>query len=117
MEQTHGRDRPGAGEAWLADYRRRVEGIRARAERARSRLEGLTATASSPDGAVTATVGPGGTLTGLAFGPAAEGLSRARLAALVLAAAGEARAEVTAEVAAVTASLAAAAPAAPGARS
>lgn len=97
----------GPAEAWLADYRRRIEEIRVRAERAREELAGLSATASSTDGAVTATVGRDGALSGLAFGPAAEGLPRARLAELVLATAGEAGAEVAARVAAVVRPLAA----------
>jgi hypothetical protein len=95
MDQLHG-----PAEAWLADYRTRLDEIRVCAERAHEQLAGLSATASSTDGAVTATVGRDGALSGLAFGPAAEGLSRARLAELVLATAGQARADVAAQVAA-----------------
>jgi hypothetical protein len=98
MDKLHG-----PAEAWLADYRSRIDEIRVRAERAHEELAGLSATASSKDGAVTATVRRDGALSGLAFGPAAEGLSRARLAELVLATAAEAGAEVAARVAAVVA--------------
>ncbi|MFC5949791.1 YbaB/EbfC family nucleoid-associated protein [Pseudonocardia lutea] len=86
---------PGDGQAWLADYRRRIEELRGRAERAQAEIAALTATAASPDGAVRATVDSTGALTALTFGPAADGLGRGPLAALVVATTASAAAEVS----------------------
>lgn len=72
------------GTEWLRDYEQKVEDIGARARRARDALDGLTATASSAMGAVTATVTPSGVLQSLSFGSRAEDLSRPRLAEAVL---------------------------------
>ncbi|WP_345384751.1 YbaB/EbfC family nucleoid-associated protein [Pseudonocardia yuanmonensis] len=83
------------GQVWLADYRRRIEELRGRAERAQAEIAALSATAASPDGAVRATVDSTGTLTGLAFGPAADGLGRGLLAELVVATTASAAAEVS----------------------
>jgi len=77
-------DFTGDGRAWLADYRRRIDDLRGRAEAAQAEIAGLTATATSPDGAVVVTVGGAGELTGLTFGPAAEALGRERLAEQVV---------------------------------
>ncbi|MFR9803830.1 YbaB/EbfC family nucleoid-associated protein [Pseudonocardia sp. RS010] len=86
---------PGDGQAWLADYRRRIEELRGRAEHARAEIAELTSTAASPDGAVRATVDSSGALTGLAFGAAADGLDRGALAELVMATTARAVAEVS----------------------
>lgn len=85
----------GDGQAWLADYRRRIEELRGRAELAQAEIAALTATAASPDGAVRATVDSTGALTGLTFGPAADGLGRGALAELVVATTASAAAEVS----------------------
>ncbi|MCE0768375.1 YbaB/EbfC family nucleoid-associated protein [Pseudonocardia kujensis] len=85
----------GDGQAWLADYRHRIEELRGRAERAQDEIAGLTATAVSADGAVRATVDSTGALTGLTFGPAADGLGRSALAELVVTTAADATAEVS----------------------
>lgn len=81
------------GREWLADYERRLGELRVRAERVQAGLAGLTGTARSPDGAVTAVVGAGGALRSLELGPRAEGLGRERLAALVVETAAAAAAE------------------------
>ncbi|WP_345414128.1 YbaB/EbfC family nucleoid-associated protein [Pseudonocardia xishanensis] len=82
------------GRAWLADYRRRLDDLRGRAERVQAEISALSATATSPDGAVRATVGHTGALRDLAFGAAADLLPRERLAALVVATTADAAAEV-----------------------
>ncbi|RZT89108.1 DNA-binding protein YbaB [Pseudonocardia sediminis] len=84
--------------AWLADYRGRMEELRDRAERAQAQLEGLTATASSRDGAVTVTVNGSGALLELRFGSRAEEMPRARLADLVLTLSREAAADASRQV-------------------
>ncbi|MEU7811502.1 YbaB/EbfC family nucleoid-associated protein [Pseudonocardia sp. NPDC049154] len=83
------------GQAWLDAYRRRIEELRGRAELAQAEIAALTATAASPDGAVRATVDSTGALTGLVFGPAADGLGRGALADLVVATTTSAAAEVS----------------------
>ncbi|WP_290061991.1 YbaB/EbfC family nucleoid-associated protein [Amycolatopsis solani] len=60
--------------------------IARRAAEAKARLEQVSATASSPDGAVTVTVNTSGALQELTFGSRADELPRARLAQAVLAA-------------------------------
>lgn len=84
--------------AWLADYRGRMEDLRGRAERAQAQLEGLSATASSRDGAVTVTVNGSGALLELRFGSRAEEMPRTRLAELVLSLSGEAAADAARQV-------------------
>jgi len=83
------------GRAWLADYRRRLDDLQGRAERVQAEISTLSATATSPDGAVSATVGHTGALRELILGPAAEALSRDRLAALVVSTVAEAAADVS----------------------
>ncbi|WP_344427787.1 YbaB/EbfC family nucleoid-associated protein [Pseudonocardia ailaonensis] len=83
------------GAVWLEDYRRRLDDLRERAERAQAEIDGLTATVTSPDGAVSATVDRTGALSGLVLGPTAEALGRERLAALVVSTTASASAEVT----------------------
>jgi len=73
------------GEQRLADYQHRVGEIERRATRAQSRLATTAETTMSSDGAVTLTVSPAGALLGLTVGPRAEELSRAQLAAAILA--------------------------------
>jgi DNA-binding protein YbaB len=82
------------GRAWLADYRRRLDDLRDRAELVQAEISTLTATVTSPDGAVSATVGHTGALSGLVLGPASAGLSRDRLADLVVRTTSQAAAEV-----------------------
>ena len=61
--------------------------IARRAAEAKARLQRVSATATSADGAVTVTVNTAGALQELTFGPRADELPRARLAQAVLAAA------------------------------
>ncbi|MFF1612095.1 YbaB/EbfC family nucleoid-associated protein [Amycolatopsis sp. NPDC058278] len=61
--------------------------IARRAAEAKARLEHVSATATSADGAVTVTVNTAGALQELSFGPRADELPRTRLAQAVLAAA------------------------------
>lgn len=81
------------GEEWLAAYRGRLRDIGAQAARAQSALAAVAATASSQDGAVTVTVNPGGALQRLVLSERSENLSRAQLAAAVLATARTAQAD------------------------
>lgn len=78
---------------WVSSYGQRTDEILARAARARDDLVAVTATATSRDGAVRLTVGPGGALLALVLGHAADGLGRAELAEAILATAEQARAE------------------------
>lgn len=82
------------GRAWLAGYRNRLDELRDRAEQAQIEITTLTATVTSQDGAVSATVDHSGALRVLAFGPAAEAVPRDRLGALVVQATADAAAEV-----------------------
>ncbi|GAA0918600.1 YbaB/EbfC family nucleoid-associated protein [Pseudonocardia zijingensis] len=72
------------GREWLADYRHRLEDVRARAARAEQELAGVSGTATSRDGAVTVTVDQSGALQHLELTTHAEALSRQELAATVL---------------------------------
>jgi DNA-binding protein YbaB len=75
------------GEDWLAGYRDRLAALRARTDRAQDALAHAEATVTSPDGAVTVTVGPAGALQRLVLGERSTALTRVQLAAAVLAAA------------------------------
>lgn len=90
------------GQGWLTDYRRRVQTVGARAERAGAELMAIEATAGSRDGSVTVTVEASGALRRLVFGERAEGLSRAQLATAVLATARQAHELARRETDAVT---------------
>ncbi|MCX6465486.1 MAG: YbaB/EbfC family nucleoid-associated protein [Pseudonocardiales bacterium] len=80
------------GRQWLAEHQQRLADLRVRAERVRTEVAAVTGSATSPDGAVTVTVAPGGALRGLRLAPRAEELTRTQLAALVVATAAEATA-------------------------
>lgn len=97
MERPHPTAVPTAG-TWLAEYRERIELIRARAESARARIATVTATARTRDGAVVVTVDPSGRLTDLQLGVRADELPRARLGETVLRLAREAAADAAAQV-------------------
>ncbi|WP_433265374.1 YbaB/EbfC family nucleoid-associated protein [Actinosynnema sp. CS-041913] len=73
----------------LADYRRSRDQLAS----VQRDLAGISASATSPDGAVTATVGAQGTLTGLELTDAAYRLRPAQLAQLILRTTREAVAE------------------------
>lgn len=74
------------GRRWLDDYQQRLQDIRAQAHRAQTALAGVEATATSADGAVTVTAGPGGVLRRVVLSRRSEGLSRTQLGASVMAA-------------------------------
>ncbi|SEF32845.1 YbaB/EbfC DNA-binding family protein [Amycolatopsis pretoriensis] len=75
--------------------------IARRAAEAKARLERVSATASSPDGAVTVTVNTAGALQELTFGPRADEIPRARLAQVVLAAAKRAQLDAAQQLTAI----------------
>ncbi|NKQ54943.1 YbaB/EbfC family nucleoid-associated protein [Amycolatopsis sp. K13G38] len=79
------------GNAAIADITRK-------AEAAKARLQQLSATLSSQDGAATVTVNASGALQNLAFGPKARELPLERLAAVVLATAQRAQAQAAAQI-------------------
>ncbi|SFW74265.1 YbaB/EbfC DNA-binding family protein [Amycolatopsis australiensis] len=74
-----------------------------RAAEAKARLQHLSATATSPDGAVTVTVNTSGALQELSFGPRADELPRTRLAEAVLAAARRAQIDAAQQLTSVMA--------------
>jgi DNA-binding protein YbaB len=77
--------------------------IARRAAEAKARLERIAATATSPDGAVTVTVNTSGALQELTFGPRADELPRARLAASVVATAKRAQVQAAQQLTSVMA--------------
>lgn len=76
-----------------------------RAAEAKARLERIAATATSADGAVTVTVNTSGALQELTFGPRADELPRARLAAAVVATAQRAQVQAAQQLTSVMAPL------------
>ncbi len=88
-------------EEWLDGYQRRVRGLARQAAATQAELAAVAATESSPDGSVTLTVNPAGALTALTIGRPAEGLTRAQLAATILATARRAHAEAASRMAEV----------------
>lgn len=79
----------------LSDYEKRMAALLEKAEEAKTQIRELTGSATSQDGAVTMTVSAAGALVDLSFGAEAEGMPRARLAALVMATARRAQAQAT----------------------
>ena len=77
--------------------------IARRAAEAKARLERVSATVTSADGAVTVTVNTSGALQELTFGPRADELPRARLAQAVLATAKRAQLDAARQLTAVMA--------------
>ncbi|MDI5978022.1 YbaB/EbfC family nucleoid-associated protein [Amycolatopsis magusensis] len=71
------------GEQWLADYTRRVGEIQRKAQETQDQIKNMRARASSPDGAVTVVLAPGGRLESLALSPASVQLGHQRLAAAI----------------------------------
>ncbi|MGD9527503.1 YbaB/EbfC family nucleoid-associated protein [Pseudonocardia sp.] len=67
-------------QVWLDGYQRRIDEAGRRAREVQERLGAVEASVTSPDGAVTATVVPGGVLRDLVLHEAAERLSRIQLA-------------------------------------
>jgi DNA-binding protein YbaB len=89
----------------VAAYENEVAAIAARAEEARDRISNLTGTATSPDGAVTITVGGAGALQSVSFGRRADELPREQLAAVIMATARHAQANASQQVLAIMAPL------------
>ncbi|WP_328451166.1 MULTISPECIES: YbaB/EbfC family nucleoid-associated protein [unclassified Amycolatopsis] len=77
--------------------------IARRAAEAKVRLQHISATATSADGAVTVTVNTSGALQELTFGPRADELPRARLAAAVVATAKRAQVQAAQQLTSVMA--------------
>lgn len=72
------------GRQWLAAHQQRLTHLRARAHRAEAEIAAVEATVASPDGAVTVTAAPGGALRRVVLAERSDGLTRTRLAALVV---------------------------------
>ncbi len=83
----------------LAAFGAELDDIRAKAAAAQEKLRSAVATAQSPDGAVSVTVGPSGVLQDLKFGPRAYERPPQALSGLVLQLIGRAQQKVSAEVA------------------
>jgi DNA-binding protein YbaB len=85
----------------VASYEEDIAGLAARAEEAKERIQHLSGTATSPDGSVTVTVGGGGSLQNVQFGPRADGMPKERLAAEIMATARRAQAQASQQVLAI----------------
>lgn len=72
------------GEEWLASYRERLREFGARAAQAQQALAGVSATATSRDGSVTATVDRTGALQRLVLSERTGTMTRVQLAAAVV---------------------------------
>lgn len=83
---------------WLDSYQQQVDEIAQTANEAKARLDELSATVHSGDGAVSVTVTATGALRDLSFGPKADDLSRTELAGVVLATARRAQAAAANQV-------------------
>lgn len=68
----------------IADLEARARHLAERSRELRERIRRAQATQRSPDGAVTATVAPNGSLRHIEFSPDAEGVSHARLGEVVM---------------------------------
>jgi hypothetical protein len=93
------------GDQWLASYRERLQEFGARAMQAQRALAGVSASATSRDGAVTVTVDPAGAMQRLVLSDRTETMTRVQLAAAVVATAREARAEAARRATAAVAPL------------
>ncbi len=77
-------------EQYMREQAERYTKLRADAERVKQELAESTATASSPNGAVTVTVGSGGVMRSIRFGPRADKVPLAQLSSSIMAAYGKA---------------------------
>jgi len=77
-------------EQYLREQTIRFTKMREDAERVKQELADSTATVTSPNGAVTVTVGSGGVMRSLRFGPRAEDVPLAQLSSSIMAAYGKA---------------------------
>jgi DNA-binding protein YbaB len=71
-------------EDWLGQYKNKIGGIQQAAAELQENLAASGVTLSSPDGAVTVSIGPGGGLRDLKFGQRAPEHTHTELAALVM---------------------------------
>ena len=71
-------------EDWLGQYKNKIGGLQQAAAELQENLAASGVTLSSPDGAVTVSIGPGGGLRDLKFGHRAPEHTHAELAALVM---------------------------------
>ncbi len=85
-------------EAVLRTLRERAEGVEARARELRAGLEAASASASSPDGAVTVTLSPTGALQGISFSAKAAAHKPEALGPLVMSAVQAAQRQVSAKL-------------------
>lgn len=69
---------------WLAQYKTKIDGIKQAAAGLEENIAEATVTTSSPDGSVTVTIGPNGSLLDLRFSHRAGEHSHTELAALVM---------------------------------
>jgi DNA-binding protein YbaB len=89
----------------MSSYLAEVEVLAQKAEEAKKQLKQLTGTLTSGDGAVSLTVNAAGALQSLSFGPKADELPRAQLAAIVLSTARRAQIQAAQQVTAILAPL------------
>ncbi|ONI81271.1 hypothetical protein ALI144C_22365 [Actinosynnema sp. ALI-1.44] len=87
----------------IAEYEQRTAALLDRAEEAKARIQELTGTATSQDGAVKVTVGASGALLDLTFGARADEMPKDRLAALVMTTAKRAQAQAVSQIAVIMA--------------
>ncbi|MEU6152396.1 YbaB/EbfC family nucleoid-associated protein [Actinosynnema sp. NPDC047251] len=83
---------------WLDDYESRLADLKQKSDELQENLAAANGTATSPDGAVTITVGPGGGLLNLELGHRACDLGPARLTALIMTTARDAQKAASAKV-------------------
>jgi DNA-binding protein YbaB len=89
----------------MSDYVQEVEALAQKAETAKRQLKQLTGALTSSDGAVTLTVNAAGALQSLSFGPRAEQMPKAALAALILSTARRAQIAAAQQVTSILAPL------------
>lgn len=89
----------------ITSYQREVEDLARKAEEVKRKLKELSGSLTAGEGAVSLTVNAAGALQSLTFGPRAEEMPRAQLAALVLSTARRAQIEAARQVTSILAPL------------
>jgi DNA-binding protein YbaB len=69
---------------WLQNYQKKIDGIRQASEQLKENLGNSLVTMSSPDEAVTVTIGPNGSLKNLSLSPRASEHSPQQLGSLIM---------------------------------
>jgi DNA-binding protein YbaB len=87
----------------MSSYLQEVEALARKAETAKQQLKQLVGALTSSDGAVSLTVNAAGALQSLSFGPKADDLPKAQLAALILATARRAQIQAAQQVTSILA--------------